>query len=91
MNGEARATCNNAVPRMRHTAQLWETRWWGWDRIGVKGLHDKRSVRKGSAFGNDRCRKNLIRLTGDGYVQDHDGKKYTASTISRRINNPCRL
>lgn len=91
MNGEVRATCRNPVPRMAHAAQMWETRWWGWDKIGVKGAFDRRGVRRGSAFGNDTCRKNWVRVTGDGEITDVDTRTYYASTESTHLENACRL
>lgn len=91
MNAEVRATCATTVPRMYHTSQLWETRWWGWDRIGVKGVFDRTWASRGSAYGNDTCRNNLIRATGDGFVDDRDGQRYYSATESNWIDNPCNL
>lgn len=91
MNGEVRATCNTTVPRMYHTAQMWEVRWWGWDRIGIVGTHDRTWVSYGSAFGNDTCRKNWVRVTGDGFIDDRDGQRYYSNTESSPIYNPCGL
>jgi hypothetical protein len=91
MNGEVRATCRTPVPRMTHTAQMWETRWWGWDKVGINGHFEQRGVRRGSAFGNDACRKNWVRVTGDGEITDVDTRTYHASTESTHVDNPCRL
>lgn len=91
INAEVRATCNNAVPYMYHTAQLWETRWWGWDRIGQKGTFSKAWRSQGSAYANDQCRNNWIRVTGSGYVDDVDGNRYYANTESNHVHNPCNL
>lgn len=76
---------------MRHTAQLWETRWWGWDEIGDKGRFDQPWKRVGSAVASDKCRKNGIRVTGKGNIEDVDGRRYAAETESEHVNNPCRL
>jgi hypothetical protein len=89
MNAEVRATCRNPVPRMQHSAQLWETRWWGWDRIGTVGHFNRAGVSRGSAFANDRCRNNNIRVTGSGQITDVDGRTYYASTESRHVEIDC--
>jgi hypothetical protein len=91
MNGGVRTTCRNAVPRMSFTAQMWETRWWGWDRIGIKGSITRYGWSRAEVFGSDRCRNNTVRVTGDGFVVDVDGRTYYASTESIHVDNPCGL
>jgi hypothetical protein len=91
MAGHVWAICRNVIPEMYHTAQLWEQRWWGWDRIGVKGTFHRTRVSRGRATGSDRCRKNWIRVTGSGWVVDVDGRRYYSSTESNHIYNPCGL
>jgi hypothetical protein len=91
MNGVIRAYCMNVVPRMTHTAQMWETRWWGWDRIGVKGSVNDYYVKAVSAEANDVCKNNTVRVTGSGYVIDVDGHHYYASVESKHVKNPCGL
>jgi hypothetical protein len=91
MNAEVRATCGGIVPHMEHTSQLWERRWWGYDRIGVVGSFNRNNVSQGSAFGNDVCRNNYVHATGSGFVTDIDGRNYYASTQSNTIHNPCNL
>jgi hypothetical protein len=70
---------------------MWETRWWGWDRIGNVGYMNAYAHSEAQAFGNDKCRNTTIRTTGTGYVIDVDGKHYYASTESKHISNPCGL
>jgi hypothetical protein len=91
MAGHVWAICRTVIPEMYHTAQLWEQRWWGWDRIGVKGTFHRTRVSRGRATGSDRCRKNWIRVTGSGWVVDVDGRRYYSSTESNHIYNPCGL
>jgi hypothetical protein len=91
MNGVIRAFCMNVVPRMTHTAQMWEPRWWGWDRIGVKGYVNNYYVRAVSTEANDVCKKVTIRVTGNGYVIDVDSQHYYASVESKHVTNPCGL
>ena len=91
MNAEIRATCKNKVPRMQHTAQLWETRIWGWNEIGVPGSFNGHDVQKGRAFANDVCKKNLVRVTGLGDITDTDSHVYYSGTESNPIDNPCNL
>ena len=61
MNAEIEAVCDSAVPFMYHTAQLWEKRWWGLDKIGVKGTFTGENRWSGSAYSNDVCKINHIR------------------------------
>ncbi|MDQ1468422.1 MAG: hypothetical protein QOH10_2837 [Actinomycetota bacterium] len=91
MNGVVRATCNTWVPRISHSAQMWETRWWGWDRIGTKGYVNAYNVKTASTEANDKCRRSTIRVTGSGFVIDIDGRSYYASTESIHVKNPCGL
>jgi hypothetical protein len=91
VNGTVRTVCRTAVPRISHTAQLWETRWWGWDRIGIKGSVTRYSTSFAKTFGNDWCKKNTVRVTGNGYVIDVDLRTYYASTESIHVTNPCHL
>jgi hypothetical protein len=91
MNGVVRTKCTRAVPRMSFTAQMWETRWWGWDRIGIKGSITVYGWSYAKTFGNDWCKNNTVRVTGNGYVIDVDGRTYYASTESAHVKNPCDL
>jgi hypothetical protein len=91
MNGQVRTTCRVYVPRISETAQMWETRWWGWDRIGSKGsvsVIDSKSV---TVNASDKCRNNTVRVTGSGSVVDVDGRTYYAATESIHVKNPCHL
>ncbi len=83
INAEARTTCENSVVRMEISAQLWEKRWWGWDRIGTVGHFSAGGVNRGSAFANVPCRNNQIKMTTSGSVHDIDGHTYTATDESQ--------
>jgi hypothetical protein len=91
VNGKIRAVCRYTVPVISHSAQLWETRWWGWDRIGINQRAYREWASYGLAIANDWCKKNTVRVTGNGYVIDRDGRTYYASTVSASIKNPCGL
>ena len=91
MNGGISAKCNRVVPEISLTAQMWETRWWGWDRIGKKGSISAFLYTQAIAYANDKCRNSTIRTTGDGFVIDVDNKPYYASTESIHVKNPCHL
>jgi hypothetical protein len=71
-------------------AQIWESRWWGWDRIGPHGEFG--FVIKTEIWTNSAapCKNNWVR--GTGYHQERfGGKTYVAWTESPHINNPCNL
>ena len=89
VNAKVRAVCNVVVPKMSFSAQLWETRWWGWDRIGINQPYSRLWSKFGRAMANDWCKNNTVRVTGNGYVIDHDGRSYYASTVSSSVKNPC--
>jgi hypothetical protein len=91
MNGVVRTGCLNTVPRMSFTAQMWETRWWGWDRIGIKGSITVYGWKTAKTQGNDWCKNNMVRVTGSGFVVDVDNRTYYASTESIHVKNPCGL
>ena len=91
VNGKVRAVCSLTVPKMSHSAQLWETRWWGWDRIGINQPYSRLWSKFGRAMANDWCKNNTVRVTGNGYVIDRDGRSYYASTVSSSVKNPCGL
>jgi hypothetical protein len=91
MAGAIRARCRSVVPELSHSAQMWETRWWGWDRIGRKGSTTKYWQRGADAFATDTCKNATVRITGSGFVVDVDGKTYYSSTESKHVTNPCGL
>jgi hypothetical protein len=91
MNGVVRTTCLVYVHRISESAQMWETRWWGWDRIGIRGSVSDIDAKAASANASDKCRNNTVRVTGSGSVVDVDGRTYYATTESIHVNNPCGL
>ena len=91
VNSEIESECDSPVPVMYHTAQLWEQRFWGWDRIGNRGVFRGSAVDEGSAYANDECKKNVVETIGEGYVIDVDGQEYQARTKSIQKYNPCNL
>jgi hypothetical protein len=90
-DGVVTTTCRASIPEISHTAQMWETRWWGWDRIGHKGSVTVFDSIGASTTAWDVCKKNTVRVTGNGFVVDVDGRRYYASTESIHVKNPCHL
>jgi hypothetical protein len=90
-DGVVTTSCRVSIPEISHSAQMWETRWWGWDRIGHKGSVRVFNSRSASTTAWDWCKKNTVRVTGNGYVVDIDGRAYYASTESIHVKNPCHL
>ena len=76
---------------LKLSAQMWETRWWGWDRIGINQTVTRSWATYALAMANDWCKNNTVRVTGNGYVIDRDGRSYYASTVGASIKNPCNL
>ncbi len=86
VNGEIRVECKHNQPHIKVTAQLWETRWWGWDRIGALGETTKKNKRKVSAFSNSGCNDGMtLRVTGDGTVTKANGDKLTGGAESKHV------
>jgi hypothetical protein len=91
MNGVVRTTCLVYVHKISESAQMWETRWWGWDRIGIRGSVTDIDAKAASTNASDKCRNNTVRVTGSGSVVDVDGRTYYATTESIHVKNPCHL
>jgi hypothetical protein len=91
MNGVVRTMCRVLVPKISESAQMWESRWWGWDRIGIRGAISDIESRGLSVNASDKCRNNTVRVTGSGSVVDIDGRTYYATTESIHVKNPCHL
>ena len=90
MSAEVTANCRAKVIHMHHSAQLWENRWWGGEKIGASDTFDKTNVQSGAANAHEDCIANdPIWVTGEGYVVDTDGQTYDAATESDHITNPC--
>jgi hypothetical protein len=89
VNAEIRAFCSAKVPLMEHTAQLWHTRFWGWQKIGKSGSYSGVATKIGSAAANDWCHAGTFRVTGDGNIVDVDGRTYYAFTESEPVKDPC--
>jgi hypothetical protein len=90
-DGVLRTNCIRHIPEIAQTAQMWETRWWGWDRIGTKGVVARFEVANVTSTAWDWCKKNTVRVTGSGHVIDIDHRSYYASTMSISVKNPCKL
>lgn len=89
--GELTTQCRNPVPEINQTAQLWEQRWWGWDRVGSKGAKHAFWKRYLKSWAKVTCRNSHLKTTGTGYVVDLDGSHYYASTYGAVVSNPCGL
>jgi hypothetical protein len=88
-NGEGRTTCKKSQPKIRVTAQLWEGRWWGWDKIGKKGDVTRHKKKKVSAFSNNKCRNNKHRTTANSWVTFSNGKTVKGNDISPTVTIKC--
>ena len=88
---ELRTTCRNPIPEIAQSVQLWESRWWGWDRVGSKGSVHVYWESRVTSWSNASCRNSSMRATGSGTIVDLDGDKYYASTASPSVKNPCKL
>src|SRR5262249_38720353 len=88
---ELNSKCRNPVPEIYQSVQLWESRWWAWDRVGTRGTKYAYRVSAVTSWANVSCRNSSIKATANGYVIDLDGNKYTASTASPVVKNPCTL
>jgi len=88
INAEVRQTCPIAVEKNSAEAQLWESRWWGWDRIGDGGFSDLKTRKVSSAFADAGCRDNDIRVTGFGHYEWH-GTHVSSSEVSNSKHVSC--
>lgn len=88
INGVAWTKCRYNVDALSVEAQLWERRWWGWDRVGTAGSEansNRSSIKANSAW---TCQNNSFRTTG--YHQSVErGGVFTASTGSPSITMVC--
>ena len=93
MHGKATTRCRKGawIPQMSHTAQLWERRIWGFDRIGTRGSYFREWVWSGTAIARAECVNNMTRTTGEGTIVDVDMRTYNAWDSSAHIYNPCNL
>ncbi len=91
VNFEVRATCNNPVPEMTHTAVLEKNSGSSWGSTGTIGVFREVWVQRGSAYGNDVCEKAKYQGKGSGFILDVDEDMYVAMTRSRIVYNPCGL
>jgi hypothetical protein len=68
INFVARTYCTDGfkASKLYVKAQLWESRWWGWDRIGSGPPGEKEETLSSEVRANhaDTCRKNWVRGTG---------------------------
>lgn len=89
INAEARTWCKNKVPRIHAFGQLWQKRWWGYQKVGKVGNVTKTNQKKVSAFANWGCKNNTFRLTSSHSVTDVDGKVYSVTRNSGGIKIKC--
>jgi hypothetical protein len=84
--GEVRTQCRYRPAYISKEAQLWEHRWWGFNKVGTRGTINKANpMTKVQIFGRWECRNNVFRTTGDGYIVVA-GNKYYASTESKHVD-----
>ena len=90
MNVTFKVNCNVQLETLHIWAQLWEDRWWGWDRIGVRGSKTRHNVRKATVHANDRCRNNETRATAGGWGI-LNGVYHEGPSRTKYADNPCNL
>jgi hypothetical protein len=89
VNGEARTYCRaGAVSYLWAQAQLWEKRWWGWDKVGTPVSNSTSNRTTVSAFDATACRNNDWRTTGKHVVTDN-GHPYSGETASNGNRVTC--
>lgn len=90
INSSGKTHCTlGPVPRIYVSAQLWEQRWWGWDRVGNFDSQVRTPGQKVRAFSSWECRKNWFRVTTRHEVTDVDRRDYYINQVSREVWNPC--
>ena len=94
MNGTVIGECPTPVDEMFHYAQIWERRFWGWDRIGVRDVYEGSPTRRGVATASDFCKVNPggIQLEGYGRVTIAGTPYYVINKLFGQVKpNPCGL
>ena len=90
MNVTLKLKCNFRLQILHIWAQLWEKRFWGWDRIGVRGSQTVYDANRATVHANDECRNNRIRATSGGWAI-HNLVYYSSSGPTKYADNPCSL
>jgi len=88
INVEAHTNCNLHVDSIQQTVQLWEKRWWGYDRIGTRGngfVTQSRYLKTNAVAG---CRSNDIIATAAGRASI-GGKTFSATVQSPKMFISC--
>ncbi len=92
MNVTFFVNCNHTMDTLHTWAQLWESRFWGWDRIGDRGSQTGDNVTHATVHANARCRNNDVRATAGGSAL-RLGVNYEGNGLvpPRYAHNPCNL
>lgn len=79
--------CTSGSPLwILQSAQLWETRFWGWDRIGTPGYGETYQKNYLETYAQANCRPGItLRLTANGRISDYYGHIYDDYTESRVV------
>jgi len=92
IKGVGEATCNYSVPKLYVKAQLWRTRWWGWEKVGYSPPASTtwKSKYKSTAYWNrSNCSgTHNWRTTAYGYSLEN-GKKYESSRTGYSLRLSC--
>ncbi len=93
MNGTVIGECPTPVDEMFHYAQIWERRFWGWDRIGVRRVYDGSTIRRGVATASNFRKVNPGDPTrGIWSRYDRRHPYYVINKLFGEVNpNPCGL
>lgn len=87
VNAEVRTTCDSPPVWIQQSAQLWEKRWWGWNKIGSAGNNEVDNRATISTFANTTwCHNGMtVILTGSGRLMADDGKIYSVTSVSKSV------
>jgi hypothetical protein len=87
VNAEVRTTCEFPPVWIQQHAQLWEKRWWGWNKIGQAGDNEVDNGSVLSTFANTTwCHNGMTaQVTGSGRLMADDGHIYTVSSVSKEV------
>lgn len=92
VNAGLMSTCDWAQPSLTQTAQLWETRWWGWNMIGDPGFDSVFNFTEQRTYSNSTFCNNTMttRVTGTGTIVFDNGQTDSETLNSEpgiQINN----
>ncbi len=88
VKGVTQIDCNWAVNSLRTTAQVWRHRWWGYEKIGIKGDNTNPwdDQVKASGFGDTACETNWYRTSGEHWSLEGTTTYYLSTLKNAEVN-----